>query len=623
MRLLKLSFSKSEAEKKGLKPINLTEKNFGSVVALIGKNGAGKSRILEVVENSLRQVNYEHFLSDHLGFLPEKLTLNSNIEQAKVFFKKSQNSPNNQQLIANYRTLTTPFLKLLRSEIKNYIKVIDVDDLKIIKDQLTNNLTFEQILNNDPKTLGLNEFSFFNSQQTVNYINTLSNNIISEEFNLYLEHKNDKNPEIIQQKLSEKEPHKLFLIFQSYIKKFLGKEFSYRSKSGGNIIASSLYFNNQPFDIKLLSPGQKTLFAYAILLFFLEANSSTTLKESIIIIDEPEKHLHPEAQIKLITSLREIISEKGQLWIATHSINILCHLQYDEILMVKDDEIILPSRTTPGNSFIELMGLENHIEEMRSFINSVSDWAYANFMTQCFKEPDVIFAKNSKDPQFQLFKKFISDKENITLLDFGAGKGRIGYMLNEDLHTTSKISYTAYEPNEENIPFLKDIPNITFYTSNDSELKENSFDCVLLCNVLHEISPKNWLIVFEKIKKLLKPDGILMIVEDKFLPKGEKAHESGYLILTTEQLKILFQTENVLDLKVDDFRYQDRIVFNVFSRDNINVDKDSIKKSIKSLSVETFKNLKQLRKENDINQGRQYANQTQLYINSLLALESI
>src|SRR5690606_36261233 len=116
------------------------------------------------------------------------------------------------------------------------------------------------------------------------------------------------------------------------------------------------------------------------------------------IIDEPEKHLHPDAQISVINALKGIVSQSGQLWIATHSVHILSHLEYDEIMMVEDNKIIPPSRTTPGRSFNSLMGLEGHIFKLIEFINSVSEWAYGNFMLQCFKEPEVVFGNDPNDP---------------------------------------------------------------------------------------------------------------------------------------------------------------------------------------------------------------------------------
>ena len=61
-----------------------------------------------------------------------------------------------------------------------------------------------------------------------------------------------------------------------------------------------------------LSSGEKEVFF--ILSFFLRNDIS----DSIIIIDEPELHLHPELARKLLHSMRTI-KPKNQIWCATHS----------------------------------------------------------------------------------------------------------------------------------------------------------------------------------------------------------------------------------------------------------------------------------------------------------------
>jgi SAM-dependent methyltransferase len=377
--------------------------------------------------------------------------------------------------------------------------------------------------------------------------------------------------------------------------------------------------------LNLFSPGQKTLFAYAILFFYLDTNSKTNIRESIIIIDEPEKHLHPEAQISLIKALKSIISKEGQLWIATHSIHILADLDYDEIIMVKDDAIVLPSRTTPGKSFNDLMGIDEHISELQTFITSISEWAYANFMVQCFKDPEVIFGNNPKDPQFKLFKDFLNNKTDVALLDYGAGKGRIGYTLSEDSETMIKTNYFAFCYDKENYEILSKVPNIKGIYSDSTEIPNDSFDCVLLCNVLHEINPKMWVDVLLNVKRVLKDDGYLLIIEDKFLPKGETAHEFGYLILGTTETKILMNTDSVLELQLNEKELKDRILFNAYRKEQINPSDESVFDSVKSLEENSFISIKALRnrKDEDVSRGRQYANQTQLYINAQLALEAL
>jgi SAM-dependent methyltransferase len=293
-------------------------------------------------------------------------------------------------------------------------------------------------------------------------------------------------------------------------------------------------------------------------------------------------------------------------------------------MMIDDNKIIPPSRTTPGKSFNSLMGLENHISKLIAFINSISDWAYGNFMLQCFKEPNVIFGNDPNDPQFKLFKKFLEKKSKTNLLDFGAGKGRIGYTIKEDEEISNQIVYSAFEPDKGNYELLNNVPDIKKTYSNIEEIPDNTFDCVLLCNVLHEINPNDWIESFNAIKRTLKDDGFLLIIEDKFLPRGENAHQFGYLILGSEETKILLKSNDVLELKLQEEKFKERILFNAFTKEQINPSDKTILEALTKLKENSFINLKKIKKEEkNIDQGRRYANQTQLYINAQLAIEGI
>ncbi|MEO6902032.1 MAG: AAA family ATPase [Bacteroidia bacterium] len=650
MRISKIRVPLTETKKVNLKEINLTKKPLGAMVALVGKNGVGKSRVLKFVENYLSTINYENYFEEHLTGIPSSIIsqFEQNISEAKISMNELDNKSYNAQQIQEYKShaskLMNGFIQRLHQLGRAYIKIVDNDDLMKIKANINNNdtLTFENILTNNhfdsvinnPSLLQpenrnaqqpnflLNEFTAFNNQSTIIYLNSLTNEIVNDEYNLFLKHR--EKPELINDEIKHKRSFQLFNKFQGYVKQFLGKDFSYQRTTQGSNGNNTLHYNDEPFNLNLFSPGQKTLFAYAILFFYLDINSKTNIKESIIIIDEPEQHLHPEAQLKLINALKSIIDKTGQFWIATHSVHILSHLDYDEILMVKDDEIIPPSRTTPGKSFNDLMGIDEHINELITFITSISEWAYGNFMVQCFKEPDVIFDKNINDPQYKIFKEFLKDKTSLELLDFGAGKARIGYTIQEDEIVSKKVIYSAYEPDRRNFELLNKVPNKKAIYSGINEIPKNNFDCIVLCNVLHEINPREWISILNSIKDLLKDNGYLLIIEDRYLPKGENSHEFGYLVFGTEETKILLGSNSTIEFKLEEVEYSERIIFNAIKKNDINPTSDSVLNAIKKLKENCFNNIKMLQKKGkDINQGRRYANETQLYINSTIALETL
>jgi len=96
-----------------------------------------------------------------------------------------------------------------------------------------------------------------------------------------------------------------------------------------------------------------------------------------------------------------------------------------------------------------------------------------------------------------------------------------------------------------------------------SKQDEHSFDIIIMCNVLHEIDPIDWLELFGIdgfITKTLKNTGILLLVEDHQLPHGEKAYQNGFIVLDTPEIKKLFQiTSDDKNFSYDDFRDDGRL----------------------------------------------------------------
>ncbi len=72
---------------------------------------------------------------------------------------------------------------------------------------------------------------------------------------------------------------------------------------------------NLPLNNAFLSPGQQYLLRLCVAIF-LHADLN------ILILDEPELHLHPSVLIKIIKQISEKMPET-QMWIATHSLSLL------------------------------------------------------------------------------------------------------------------------------------------------------------------------------------------------------------------------------------------------------------------------------------------------------------
>ncbi len=676
MRIEKVIIPESSTQTEGIKAINI--ERLGSVVALIGRNGSGKTRILKLLDEFFIKGNIgiAFVLNGGITKLPRSITDNIDALNAQMYgreffeayLKKIEADkiklldPNNKTLVdqahmadSHYRRLhdrtpqhRQPFAAFnqgitnlnanIASNLRKYFHRINYAEIHQLQNiieagagsQGNNPFTFEKLIENVSEQDEYNELSSIH-KTALTFLAKLPH-LLVHDFNESRDEDKD---------FTLYTSYKRFESLKKLVKAFLNKELEWgkvktsqtHGTEGVVTTAKGIWtLDKVEFDYTKLSDGEKNLLAYSLLFFLLEQNPNVRIKESIIVIDEPELHLHPESQIALIQGIRRIIKESGQLWIATHSINILSDLSTDEIFMVKDGVIVPPSRTTTIESFNELMGLEDHVERLSHFVTNISNWAYINFSSECFSNPDTISSAKPNDPQVEAFKKSIKEtSQGKLLLDFGAGKGRVYKELINDPLLNTKLKYYALEPNEENRADLKNM-GISEIFNNYSELPENTFDYILLCNVLHEIPILNWEETLDRIKKALTPEGFFILLEDTLLPKGERIEKNGYLILDAESLKELFGMKDSPEpIVVKDEKYKDRILCVPIQKAQINnISRQNIKNAVEILQRNTLVKIKELNKEGNpknkkslYSLGRRSAFLDRLYINTVLAKDEL
>jgi ABC-type cobalamin/Fe3+-siderophores transport system ATPase subunit len=673
MRINSFEIDESTCATKGLKPVKLEK--LSSVVALVGKNGSGKSRFLKLMpEYLLNNISFVNFLDGTISYPPSRIEqslskirqyrdvilANEKIITLSNAFRTNRNNPDyksqlqaareehQQQLnklfptpsAAQKRTQQTSMnqaIEQAKKEIKKeyYEKIFitiqneDIIKLKRSFDKASdkNFVSFEEMIEYTKDDTELDELAI-TLHKGLEFLSNLSKQYIYD----MVECKEDEKK--IVNRISYKRYSLLKKLFQDFLKKELRIDYGVKNQNMIEDVVNVQYsghmlVNDRIFNYDEFSDGEKLIIAYILIFFSIEQKPNTKIKESIIIIDEPELHLHPDAEIDIIAGIRDYIKYKGQLWIATHSINILSHLNYNEIYMLKDGEITGPSSLIQRNSLSELMKLDDRVEKLSEFLTSISEWSYVHFMTQCLNDPEVIENVNKDDPQVQAFIKALKSKgKNIaTLLDFGAGSGRLfeGYKLNTD-NIQNRIKYSALEIDKNLHPKLKE-KGISEVYSEYKKLPDNSFDFIVLCNVLHEIPILEWIPNLNKIISSLKADGYLIIIEAKTLSVGEKIGRIGFLVLDNDELKELFSMEKLpsnLILKED----QSKVLCTVLKRKDINpIDETTLLKALDKLEVNSLEKIVILRDNpNDIDDskiGRQLAFLSQLHINSKLAIKEI
>ena len=301
-----------------------------------------------------------------------------------------------------------------------------------------------------------------------------------------------------------------------------------------------------------LSDGQRALLQWCVALHA----QKLTLDGIILLMDEPENHLHPEAMIDAVKRIIDA-NPNGQIWISTHSVPLIAamyRLVPDELsVFFMENGTVDYVGEQPERVLRSLMGGEDNVEALRQFVDLPEVFASNRFASECLLNPDVIASGSGHDPQAAT----LTLNEGCTrLLDYGAGAGRLLSCIDAKLigDTSQRVDYVAWDvSNLHRETCLQAIattygeaqPN-RWYGQRQalfSQHNANSFDIAVLCNVLHEIHPDTWVSIFNAtsiLSEAISDDGHVLIIEDYLMPKGEYAHPFGFIVLDSQPLQKLF-----------------------------------------------------------------------------------
>jgi hypothetical protein len=396
--------------------------------------------------------------------------------------------------------------------------------------------------------------------------------------------------------------------------------------------------DGRPIKPDELSDGQRILLKFVVYLLQHQMQTPDKVQdysESIVFIDEPELHLHPHVLIDFVARMRKLVGETGQIWLATHSISLLPFLKPNEVWVVDRGEVRPPGAEQNENALRALIGNDENIERLRGFLQEPARAAAINFASQTLFPPQQAPFKED-DPQLPqaatVLRNRLSVGKDFAILDFGAGIGRLAEALRRDCDAEQikHVRYYAVEPQESlhpNItlaagPLLADSPFLSI-----GELPgtyEGYFDVCFACNVLHEIRPTKWREQLELLLTRIKADGMLVILEDQEMPKGELPHELGFLVLGSRELQTLFSLSNSpRQLKHPDTKYAERLLCVEIPASQGKVSRDSVRKAITDLRGRLKALVENMRKSTSGRDGRRYAFYSHMMINAEFALEEM
>lgn len=620
----------------GLRSANL--RGLDRVVLLAGPNGAGKSRYLRLISNLAKKLSTFRNAVNMLNSVGYNVPWPSENLSEEVFEKQvrsiestySKMGRDSNEIDTERRNLQILWALITDAKTSGSCNPVLID---------YNTLCAKEIVDRDRLSLHeLNEIAIAIDQDALKssyrsihvYLGCIAQSLYDAE------HPRAKSKVQLSNIESAKQ-------FNKIVAALLNTEITF---SVNNFSLTVPHLFNRPFSAKELSEGQLILLAWAIAI----NQQSDPLSDSILLIDEPETHLHADMCIEALERIEtQLLGEHGQMWIATHCPAIIAHYGVQRLYYVKDGTIEHAGAGRIEQVMDSILGGKDGREKLATALLDAEHVAFSTFAAQCVLPPMVAEHRNG-DPQEQQFtsalSSFFAGSDKLRrVLDFAAGKGRFAAAL-ADLQDRNesawcaRIEYHIYndakftQPDEREqckhlLAMLGDSTGSTQrYWESLAELKaahESGFDLIVLSNVLHEIEIEDWKRLFLCLGKLLSVDGRLLIIEDLLPPVGELPNMWGYLVLDHCGFETLFSAHGFIKA-VESKR--DRLLAIEVQRQYVEgVDNDSIRKALEYLKNKAKEEIIQLRSiasdKRTHHTGRKHAHYTMLHTNASLALERL
>ncbi|MEP4534106.1 MAG: AAA family ATPase [Cyclobacteriaceae bacterium] len=637
MRITKINIPKEQINN-GLEPVKMHR--LGQIVLLAGKNGAGKTRLLNLISNTI-------------GSKPKKNQIDEAIRQLKAYqdaiekekvnienYKKAIEAETNpdrkkahEQQVVSHKTNITSH----QSQVNAHEKIINWNLIET--DQIKQNYTIIPFV---PKSLDLKDCNNFRKSEIISNaqnidkvgVNQLANGTFAR-----IQVVQDRwfNATHQESSLTQDEKDKAVLDYEKLkdlIHTFLNTTIE-RSIDGEPTLFGF------PLGQSNLSDGQKILLQLCLAIHC----QQETLDDLVLFLDEPENHLHPSVIIQTIERIKEK-TPNGQIWISTHSIPLLSYFDPSNIWFVEKNRVSYAG-TGPEKVLNSLLGGEDQIGKLQDFISLPGVFALHRHAFESLFHPEAV-TTDSSDPQtLQIrdeVKKHLKTSDKIRVLDYGAGKGRLlANILDANKEPISKFKdwfdYVAYDKFDfdkaeciSTIERISSSPQDRYFNSFPDlfgKYDKESFDIIIMCNVLHEIDPNDWLSLFSSggvISDALTDTGILLIVEDQEMPIGEKAYQKGFIVLNTAELKDLFKIkEEDTDFGFSDARENGRLKAHRLKKEYLErIDAGSKLKALESLHKTASEKIIDIRNEEvNYKNGKLHGFWVQQFANTGLALKEI
>lgn len=419
--------------------------NMHDILAVVGENNAGKTAVLKAINAVLNyQTEEMNFINKTHQYAPRNNTYITicftDIPDTDLYKDKTYRN-----------TLTLHFIYTYGDNKKKYYitkgnEKIAVDD-GFMKD-LSNDIIYVYIpaerTNND---ISWNDASIY-KQLLINYASLYNES--RDRISGYVRKATEKIHSSILMKL-EDQINILYMQNKSV-------DFKLRFPSDLDFTALldqvkiSLNDHNSTYELREWGSGTKSLAVIAMH----RANALMKNRSIVLGIEEPETNLHPQAQKRLIYSLKnDLQSNETQTIFTTHSTVLINELSHDDILLVrrKNDSTrdFVSTTTQLPSDFWEKYNLEE-FKHYQYFNYKNSDFFFSKF---------VIIGESKND--CQVFMKLISD-------DIGDRIADISFLNAEGVES---IKYPFFLLRELKIPYITIVDRDFFFDYLNSKLEDS------------------------------------------------------------------------------------------------------------------------------------------------------
>lgn len=549
------------AARAGLEPVVLDR--LDDVVAIAGPNGAGKTRLLGVIHRQLEQMRklfegLSKLVRAEIGRLPEKEGDLLNTQLRYV----TEGADTGEAMVSGITFVLLAFVQGSEGELPEHIANSDV--VKAMRERLQANV--EKDLGELARTVrlrgGLEAALRRGGWPKIVSLTSTKRSDCDREYTRaiidldrfpdaklheaatidYLARHPEWAPQHAQH-IARAEG------FCRTVTALLGMKFGVHVDDT-NILAT---LNGRIVEQDELSAGQQLLLRWAQIIHENVAN----VHEAIVLLDEPELHLHPSILVEVIDALRRL--GPAQLWIATHCVPLLASFSPRQIIYMEGGRATLAGNRI-DHVLEGLLGGTNGVGRLRTFLGDAALLAFHQFAAESLVEPRSVELR-SGDPQAKQFRTCISSlltsEHEVQVLEYAAGRGRLIEALTaippegrERLryHVFNSPMYSSEADAEicrQHLVRLHGADDVSaLYWTDLREHQRRGSDkmhAVVLCNVLHEIPPWSWPQLMMDLRECLREDGHLLILEDQRMSEGELPHDRGYLVLDDVELRALFQ----------------------------------------------------------------------------------